>query len=800
MMKWLLGLDHVPEDITYFEWYLRRPLHGAVLLLIAAAIVVFTVWLYRRSGNLSVRGRVLLGAVRAMVLLLLVVMILEPVFAVEFSVKDRRTVLVLVDKSQSMAIADTRRTDRELASAAIVIGEIDAPPAGDDVLPKLTQTVRNRVRQVPREQIAAAVLTNRQLGLLDGLAEENDVRLFAFGEELFALDSDRAESLKAITNLPSGDEATELGASFIDAVDRYAGRSLAGVVLLTDGASNLGIDPVEAAREMADRGVRLYPVGVGLPDPPDVAVRKTIVQDVVFPEDKVPVRVQISSTGFAQRTTDIVVKLDDREVQRKRIMLTGTTQIEQIEIEPTRADAGSRELTVTVEPLTGEVGRENNTHAQRLRVMDEKIKVLYVEGKPRWEYRYLRAVLQRDHRLDVTFLMTEGDADLAKFSDEHISRFPVEAGEAFAFDLVILGDVPAYYFTPEQLERIEQLVRQRAGSLLMLAGRRHAPGSYRGSAIEAVLPVKLPEADGPPTERLAESVVPLLTAAGVSSAPVTLEDDERDNARAWTLVRPMYDVPRLAGAKPGASVWLQLSDAAERAEPYPLVAWQRYGTGKCLFVGTDALWRLRFKRGDTYHARFWGQTIQFLALSRLLSGSKRINIETDRRQYRTGQRITVYANVLDDVWEPVEGAGYTVTVETEPGVGDSRTVQLEPAPDVPGLYQGFTTAETEGHFYVRAPQADRDYATTAEFDVQTVSLEQREMAMQQQVLDELASLTGGEHYQPHEVAALVDLLASEPKLRTERVDVDQWDRPSLFLLLVSLCGLEWYLRRRVNLV
>ena len=798
MMQWIyqhvLGLKDA-TNVTYFEWHLRSPWPSAVAALLVAAAIAFAVWLYRRQGRVGRPKRVALGVLRAAILALIVLMLFEPVFGVEMEVKLRRLVIMLVDTSESMQVRDQREREADLREAAMATGRI----AYDDAAPGLSVQTRQDVGAIARVDLAKAVLTNADLGLLRSLDRDHKVQMFTFDDTLEAVSVEQERLADSVPAIEATGQATRLGGVIEEAIGRYAGQPIAGVVVLTDGGANKGVDVLDTAKMAGGRGVPIFPVGIGLPDPPDVVLKRVIGQEIVFPEDRVPVRVQVQSTGYAGQMAELVLRLDDREVARQGIVLNGGTQFEQTEFIPGEQQTGTRRLTVEIAPQPGETILTNNSHEQSIRIVDEKIKVLYIEGKPRWEYRYLRAVLLRDHRLDVKLLMTEGDEDLARNDPLYIDRFPVEAGEAFQYDLVIIGDVPAYFFTPMQIEKIEQLVRQHAGSLLMVAGRRFAPHTYEGTLLEKVLPVRLLSRPDPPTFPVRDDVFPVVTDQATFSTSVALEPDEAYNASLWSMVSPMYELPRLAGAKPGATVLLTLSSEAGDGDRYPLVAWQRYGSGKALFIGTDALWRLRFKRGDRYHAQFWRQTIQFLTLSRLLSGSKRITLETDRRSYNTGQRIAVYANVLNDVWEPVDVPAYTVYLEG--GAEIARLpVKLEPVPDRPGLYQGFISADKAGSYKIAAGPEDGEAANVAEFDVRTVALEQRDPAMQRATLMKIAEVSGGRYFSLAELPELVGTLSAEDKTAVKRLEKDLWDMPAVYVLIVLLAGAEWYFRRRVNLV
>jgi len=788
----LLGLEEV-GPVTYFEWFLRHPWPAVAVLACIAAAVGFAAWLYWRERGISRRRRIALGALRAALYTLVILLLFEPVFGIEMAVKLRESLLVLVDNSESMGIRDARRREREIEEAAMALGRLPFDRNAPRVMDART---RADSAAATRLDLAKGILENPNLDVFQKIQKNYRLRYFSFSDTVVPTSGEGEELAASLRRITANGRSTRLGTAIDDVVARYSGQPIAGVVVLTDGASNAGIEPLEVARKMKDRSIPIFPVGIGVPDPPDVRVEGLIVQQTVFVGDHVPVRFRIVSKGFTNRHADVVVTVNGKEIARKDVALTGGPQFEELSFLPGEATDTLR-LEVAVAPLPGDAAPENNRVSQNIRVVDEKIKVLYVEGRPRWEYRYLRAVLLRDRRLDVKFLMTQGDRDLAKASDRYLDRFPEVAGEAFVFDLVILGDVPASYFTPAQLSRMEQLVRERGGSLLVLPGHQNPLSTYIGTPIEGVLPVRLqPEA----WESVDDMVHPTVTSKGDEMTVVTLEMPADRNAARWARVRPLYQVPALAGTKPAATVLATLSDAPRRREPYPLICWQRYGRGKAMFVGTDQLWRLRFKVGDRHHARFWGQVIQFLTLSRLLGENKRIQLETGRRSFRTGERVQIYANVLNEAYEPVNLAQYTVYVERPEGRAETAEVKLEPVKDVPGLYQGFFTPEAEGLHVLRTAPSDRDYSNTVELQVATTPLEQLEPAMQEDALRKLAEISGGRFFAIADLPQLPDELTQDVQTTIVRREKELWDLPAIFVLLL-LCGAtEWFFRRRYDLI
>ena len=790
MLRRFLEIEEV-GPVTYFELFLRSPWPRLMVLVLILAAVAFTFWLYRGERGINRRRRVVLGVFRAILYTVMLILLFEPVFGIEMEVKLRDSILVLLDSSESMQIRDARKKQAEIEDAALALGS--AP--FDQASYALPAKARMEAGNAARIDLAKGILSNPNLDVFERLSQNYKLRYFSFAETLAPASGEGDELAAALRRVAATGNATRLGSAVDEVVSRYSGQPIAGVVLLTDGASNEGLEPLEMARRMKERDIPLFPVGIGLPDPPDVRLEGLIVQDTVFAKDRIPVRFRILSEGFAGRSVDVTVAVNGDEVARETVTLTGGTQFEELTFFP-EDDVPSLKLEVAVAPVPGEIASENNQVSQNIRVIDEKIKVLYVEGKPRWEYRYLRAVLLRDHRLDVKFLMTQGDRDLAKASDRYLDRFPEIASEAFIFDLVILGDVPAAYFTPAQLTRIEELVRERGGSLLVLAGQDNALANYVGTAVADILPVRL-QAEG--WQVVDDTVYPTMTDSGDETTVVCLEVPQEKNAALWAMVKPIYQVPAVAGPKPAATVLATLSDAPRRSQPYPLVAWQRYGGGKSMFVGTDQLWRLRFKRGDKYHARFWGQVIQFLTLSRLLGENKRIHIETGRRSFRTGERVQIYTNVLNEAYEPISAPSYTLYVQRTDDT-ETETVRLEPVRDAPGLYQGFYTPEQEGRYVLQTAPAEREASNRVELQVATTPLEQLEPAMQEETLRKMAELSGGRYLAIRDLPSLPDSIRAEVETTIVRREKELWDLSAVFIFILLCAGGEWFLRRRYDLI
>jgi len=538
-------------------------------------------------------------------------------------------------------------------------------------------------------------------------------------------------------------------------------------------------------------------VPIGLADPDDVSIRNIVMQEVAYSGDRVPVRVQLQSKGYEKRTARLSVLLNGRRVSSRTIRFEGGLQFADIDFRVDVYKKGAAKIEVSIEPFEDEVSVENNRVERSVRIVNEKINVLYIEGNARWEYRYLRAILKRDPRIDATFIASNVGPEIARNSPEHIERFPDSLEDGFQYDLVILGDVDVSFFSDEELGLLEELVRDRGASLLMLCGPMHSPGSYEGTPVQTMLPVRFdPDAKW---EDVAESVYPVLTPEGRSSLVMTLENEAELNDRIWGRMAPMDQLPPLLAAKPGATVLAVLSDNSARDQGYPLVAWQRYGTGKCMSIATDRLWRLRYRTGDKYHWRVWSQCIQFMTLSRLMGEHKRIRLETDRSIYPLGDQSRLYAHVLDDSFEPVVQPRFDVFVTGLDGGQARERVSLRPNRAHPGLYEGYFASSNPGRYRVEPNENDQRISNTTEFQVTAVNRELADTNVDLENLKRIATLTGGECLDMQELPKLTSLLDYKPITTEVRSERSLWDNGWVALLLIGLVGMEWILRRRYDL-
>lgn len=767
----------------------------------------FVYWTYRLSpSHLSRFRRGVLVALRCLFLAGLLLLLMRPVLAFTVEGNVRRLLVVLLDNSASLKIPDPRVTPEEQKRAAIARGLID-PKKG------LTQSISTSdaqsVSRATRLSLVKGVLENQKLDLLPSLQKNFDLAAYQFGQSVGDLmgkgelatgtNSTQVDISTASDwgNRLDGHQATTaLGDALREVSNRKRGQPLAGIVVVTDGANNSGSPPLEAAERLHSEGVPLYIYGVGLTAPRDIILGNLLAPEVTFVQEELDVTVRVRGQGLAGQTATVKLQLGD-QVMEKPITFSGNTE-QVIVFGITPQKEGEFDLQASIAPRTDEAVTDNNSRKQRIKVIDAKINVLLVDQSPRWEFRYLQAMLLRDRRVSLKCYLVEGDPAIARTEKSpYLSSFPARREDLLKFDLVIFGDVDPRFVTPTQQEYLNELVSKFGGAMLMVAGRRYTPQAYRRSTLYAMLPVEFEGigADVAPDLTIADKPIALeLTGAGRTSPIMRLDENEARNRELWQKLPPLYWISRVSRPKPAAEVLLVDPDPAKESRfgKMPVVAMHQYGLGQVMYVGTDNTWRWRKNSGDVYYTAFWGQLVQRLALPRLLGGNKRIQLTTDRQNYLAGDRVTIYARLysssFEAIQEPVVKGQFARRGETSP----STEVLLRTLPDQPGLYRGEFIAGASGDYQFTV---DLDSTAPLDFSVIEPQFELGDTAMNETMLDQMAKITGGAFLREEDLYKLPQLVTAKSEKVRSPLEVELWASPMVFLILLLLATVEWVIRK-----
>jgi hypothetical protein len=413
----------------------------------------------------------------------------------------------------------------------------------------------------------------------------------------------------------------------------------------------------------------------------------------------------------------------------------------------------------------------------------------------------LQNTLLRDRRLEAKFVLLEGDAGISEAQQSpYLPKIPPTRDDLFKFDLIIIGDVAAKDFSPEQQAALEEFVQKFGGSMLFVAGPRSNPNGYAGTSLERVLPVELDPAAAqqPPTP--SSGIVAELTPQGRANPLLKLTSGDAENLEAWRKFGKLYWTAHVLRAKPAAQVLMVDADAtrANRHGKQVLAAFQQYGLGQVFYFGTDNTWRWRRNESESYHAALWGQLAQKLGLHHLLGGSKRIQLTVDKQNYTTGERVSVYARLYGTdyaaIRTPTVEAGYTVRVAGT--AGPRQEVVLRAVPDQPGMYRADFVALSPG---VHQFAVYSDPETLLEFNVTEPKFESGETAMNEALLRQMAETSGGAYFREENLWQMPETIARKAERVTTTVDGELWTSPIYFLLILVVGSVEWFLRKRWHL-
>lgn len=776
------------------EFVLGGGIHGAWILLLAIVLAAASVLLYRREEGLSTAKRFTLAALRAGTFLMLLLLIARPIVRFTLEGDIRKAVLLMLDNSASMSIVDPRSEDADKVRQAIAVGALDSKGG-------LKQSAPADAKDLSRIDLVRKALDNKKLDILPRLQKEYDLRIVSFGEQLFDVPVEKGQSIAAALEKVQPDRSTTaMGDGMRNAVSKSRGQPLAGIVLITDSANNAGSSPIAAAELATREGIPVYGWGVGITNPKDVAVASVFARDVGFIDDELPVVTRLRTSGLVGQTVKVVAMLNKEKVGEQDVKITADgEQLVQFPVTPTKA--GTFNLEVKVDPLASEAVKDNNSQSQQVRVVDGKIKVLYVEQQPRWEYKYLQAMLLRDRRVAAKFVLLEGDKSLSQGGEKspYLAQIPQTKEELFKFDLIIIGDVDPSAISKTQMEAMEQFVGQFGGAVVMISGHRFAPSRYGGTVLEKMMPVEWETGASPMGSGKTKNEQPIkfeLTPAGKSSEVLRLGDDEQASAQIWEKLPPIYWAARVSRPKPAAEVLLVDADPAKatRFGKMPIIATQQYGLGSTMYFGTDNLWRWRKNASDKHYGRLWGQVVQRLALPHLLGESRRTQLVADKKSYSVGERMTVYARLYTQSYEPITEASVKGTLKKIDGAGSS--IILRQVPGQPGMYRAEITAPMAGSYQFNV---DSDPSTKLELPITEPRVEFAETAMNESLLRQVCQTSHGAFFREEDLHKLPEAISGKTDKVRSNVDVEIWSSPIFLLLVVVLTGVEWAMRKMAYL-
>jgi hypothetical protein len=737
------------------------------LVILGGAAIAWAARSYRRTTSpISGRAKLLLRILRGAVLLLILLVAMGPVWNDQFDEPVREGLAVLVDTSSSMSNEDVSLPPRAQSAAATGAAE----PAGG---------------AMSRIEAAESALAG-QRGTCLRLADRYVFHTAGFDSHL---------RYQAVEDMAAKGDRTAIGDAIQRARDDFlaAGVPVAGICVITDGCNNTAdvVSPMPEAEAMASRGCALWLVGVGSDTSAQRAslnIRNLTAPDKVDVMQEMAIAADIEGVGLEGHTVTVQCRLGEQFIGAKEVTFDQPVQTRRLMFTAAATAAGFHRLTVQAQrpaigdrPLVGEMEFSRMVH-----VTSRTLRVLYIEGRRRYEGKFVAAALAGQERFSVTRMIL--GQPLPGEPDEQAARDFWQG-----YHVIILGDCPAASLGWGRLEQLSRLISEEGRGLVMIAA-----GGWADSQLAAALPVVVPR-QAPP---LTGPIHILPTPEGLAEGVMRIGRDANDS-NTWQRLRPLYEVDDLGDPKPAATVFAR---SAEGAAAKPLIVGQQYGAGRTIAIAFDTTWQWALSPQDTadLQKRFWRQVL-------LWAGNPSTDawVTTDSPRYDAtrlagGQeRITVLAGAEDADGTPRMDLPVTITL-TDPE-GKPVVVALEPAGDVRkavlgALPAGQYTLELSGQ------AGGRKLAAKHVFEVIQRDLETTEVVANLPLLRQMGelALAGGGGYRPlAELPQVLEQFANRPaavRQRTISDDLVDHSRRWLLAALIGMLVVEWTVRKALGLV
>jgi uncharacterized membrane protein len=764
---------------------------GWIVALVVLPLLAGVAWLGYARESIAPRWRWVLASLRFASLLVLFLVLCRPVFVERREEVHPAEVLVVLDDSASMRRRDTY-TDQE------------------DVRTRLREATGLEPAATRSELVRGAVRRE----LLPDLEERGYVpRLFAFAES--------SRPLLSLDELAGRGQGTHVGDALTQLLASQRGRHVTDVVLLSDGRSNGGLPVLDAGRAAGAAGIPVHTVVVGDARPERNALIELVEAPAsVLEGDELAVTVRVIGRGATAGTTGQIVLEEltgdqERPVAEREVTLDEGGERAVLEAPSGTPDPerGERRFRVSVLPVPGETLTDDNAVEFSVHVSTEKVRVLYVDGYPRWEYRFLKELLKRaDENIEVQCFLLSATSDFVQESSQGVpplAALPTTRVDLLdAYDVIVLGDVDPRGVSndPDRAWEFMEAVRgfvEGGGGLLLQAGEFDNPRSFAHTPLEEVLPIVIDSVGALAAGSDARTEFrAVLEEPAAPHEIVRLHPDLETNRRLWeedSGLRGFHWFAPVIRAKPSSQVLLRHPTESNEHGRYPLLVAGYYPQGRSLWIGVDETWRWRWHYGPRYRERFWRNSIRWLALGRLRSGDRRYRLESPRSSYGLDERVVLEARVLDEDYNPSTRPSQPIRIAGPDGRPRDET--LTSIGDRPGLYR--TQLELDQPGLWRAwIERDGQRLSSTEFEVVLSSRENADPSPDPEALAGLASLTGGRAVS---LGRIGTLRAEFPGDEERRAPIsskleDVWDRIATVLLLLALLSAEWSLRKRLELV
>lgn len=738
------------------------PAWALVVVLLALGALV---WRSYRGLSGPVGVRTVLGGVRWCIVMFLLVLALGPQIERERTLIEPDRVLVLLDASGSMNMPEVA-ADGSMTSRAAML---EATLSGN-------------------------------AGVFEDIGNDSTLDVYTFTNRATKIDSPTIDPTSIAESA-----STMLGGSVQAALSNAGTSPVSGIVVFSDGQSH--DEPSPALLEsLLSSGIPVINVPIGSADPVrDASIRLIESPQAVFAKDRVPVRVLGNAAGY-DGGDEVLIELVDRSTGQT--LASSTETVEQGEgidtdLSHTFTDAGTKSLLVRMTPMNGQTDlvNENNEQPIEVRVVSEPMRVLYIDGYPRWEYRYLKNLLMREDTINATTMLLASDRRFIEEGQPMRGPVPSSIEDWEPFDVVILGDIRPDLFSDAQLSSLKEHIESRGCGLLWIAGQGATPNAWVGSELGSLLPMQSGKAgsisnDTPRSQPVVISLTEHAHRAGLlakNDGSTTAVDDPDAG---WTILRWSHSIA-MDDLKPGVAT-LGRATALDGQSDRAMVTTMRYGGGQVGFVGTDEIWRWRYGRGEDVPERFWLPLVRTLARGTIARRASPVGLSISPTRPVPGNDVRATLELFDSaIIDALPGQIDATLKPLSSNLPESR-VRLSGGgsrrsaiwtPNEPGVYTMSIT-----HPLIGTDPVTQTIRVHAAWDESTNPNTDHE------ALAKLSEQTNGQTLKTTQLNQLPDTLPNRTRITTLPPQTTAlWDRPIVLIVLVLMLSIEWIGRRTLRL-
>jgi len=791
---------------------------------------------------------VVLLVLRLSLILVLFLTLLEPVWIWSFDEETKGRVVVAIDVSESMDTLDQHAPDVEKLRWAMAVGivnpdadegraqrylqallkeetpdwvteqEVPDPQRRHQLAKVREQTFRDQmdaVTQLSRRELCIRALTAHDGKLFTDLDDVAKAQYVLFASDFGDID---AQSLKSgpLDELTIDQSRSDMSQVLEASLAGENEGKLAAIVLISDGRDTTSKESREVLARLTGMNVPVHTILSGSDfRPRDLSVVDIEHPESVFEDDNISVQVQVQTSGFRDEEVTVLLEdVDDPDAEPLVETLTPTSDISDLKFTIDAMEKGRHRFRVRMDVVENETRDDNNEQEFSFSVVDDRAKVLLIDGEGRWEFRFLETALKRDERINVETVLFEQPylKVLPKpFFTNNLNDFDKDEEKTpfAAFDMIIVGDVSSVQLPVLRRKQLETYVRDEGGTLVMTAGKRFMPLDYRSGAFENLLPIRNPRVlnlsgiahAGTPTNRGFHLGI---TTDG-DTQPMFQMDRDPDASKAIWASLPGHLWGIVGEAKGGANVW-----AAPQAAGIPntlateqkngLIVQRYVGSGQVVWIGIDSTWRWRFRRGDEYHHRFWGQLARWAVAFKSQSGNQDVRIGLSESVIDEGTSTTIQTRWEDRFREKLADMNAEVVITSADEESDfSLTIPLNGKDESPLEQEAKLENLKSGEYHIRL-KADGinwndDVPQTTLIVNAILSRELQDVSADKTFLETAANNTGGQFMQLNELNRLPELFQDTNQVTAIHEEIPVWSHWLILVLFCLLATSEWVLRK-----